>query len=534
MNRIKKTIALLIAAIMISGVAIAAPTQVEATNVTTAATNQESNQKEAQPKGRFEVITDAINIRDRAETSETRLGIVKKGDILSFYEKSGNWYKIKYKDDYAWVCAGTGSKKYVQEISGYLEVVATALNVRRAAKAAGTPLGILKKGTVVECRGKKGNWYKISYKGREGWICRSAKGSVYVKERSDPAVAIDEPTQEANYVYISSIPANIREKPNTKCKVVYKIVASTSDKAKYIPLNSAKLTNGFYSIKFQGKDCWVHKSNCKLVVSNPYDVTPVTDPTTTTTAATSTTTVTPTESTVSTTVSTTESTVSTTASTDSTTNTTTTTLAPPISDEPEEPEPPFVGPEPPIDDSMTTTSTTSTTKSYINEKFIGYLRIHANSYLKQYKEPRMGVGIYAEIAGSEEVGYYDTYKDGDDVWYCILYNGRVGWVKGIDGSEKYVDELPATYQTTTATQPAKKETGVIKVVSEKSISIYEKKDTGSYAFNTSIPNGAELQYLDKETVGSVTWYCVVYKGYIGYVIGKDGDTVNCQEVAQAE
>ena len=43
--------------------------------------------------------TDGLSVRSKASTNSTRLGFINKGDMLSFIQKEGNWYKTIYKEN---------------------------------------------------------------------------------------------------------------------------------------------------------------------------------------------------------------------------------------------------------------------------------------------------------------------------------------------------------------------------------------------------------------------------------------------------
>ena len=137
--------------------------------------------------------------------------------------------------------------------------------------------------------------------------------------------------------------------------------------------------------------------------------------------------------------------------------------------------------------------------------------------MKQYKEPRLGTGIYASVLPGEEVGYYEKIEErSGDVWFCILYKGKVGWIRGVEEGDRLVEVLPATYKTTGAT--VKTTTASASYVTvKKDCKIYEQASTGSKVFNTTITAGTQLKIYDTKVTGNGTWYEVCTKGYIGWI-----------------
>ena len=58
----------------------------------------------------------------------------------------------------------------VQKVSGKYEVTAKNLNIRTGSGTKYKKVGTLKKGTVITINGKKGNWYRFNYKGKNRYV----------------------------------------------------------------------------------------------------------------------------------------------------------------------------------------------------------------------------------------------------------------------------------------------------------------------------------------------------------------------------
>lgn len=113
-----------------------------------------------------------LNIRAQANSSSKKLGQFFQGDRIYIVDESGNWYKIRYCGQDAYVY-----KTYVDkdgEINNDIvtgTVTASSLYVRKGPNSVlYGKLGSLKNGTVVEIYEEKNGWYRISYGEGFGWV----------------------------------------------------------------------------------------------------------------------------------------------------------------------------------------------------------------------------------------------------------------------------------------------------------------------------------------------------------------------------
>lgn len=119
-----------------------------------------------------------LTVREKASTSSKCLGYLPKDTKVSIVRVTfDNWYKIKYKNSYAYVRGQyiklTSSVKVISRGT----VTSTTLNVRKSKSTSSTKLGTLKKGTRVAIVKKESNGcYKIIYGEQYGYIA-----SQYVK-----------------------------------------------------------------------------------------------------------------------------------------------------------------------------------------------------------------------------------------------------------------------------------------------------------------------------------------------------------------
>ncbi len=144
------------------------------------------------------VTTSSLNIRANASTNSSKIGSLKKGEIVEIENISSNgWYKIKYKKGYGYV-----SGKYIEVLNDSSDdttvikkgkINTTTLNVRSGSSTSSSKIGTLSKGTIVDIvKVEKNGWYKIKYKKGYGYISGSYVVDVDPNENEDNDSSNDE------------------------------------------------------------------------------------------------------------------------------------------------------------------------------------------------------------------------------------------------------------------------------------------------------------------------------------------------------
>ena len=156
-------------------------------------TNNNNNNGESQvtsKKGEVVGADVGLRIRSEASTSSSVLGYIYTGEKVEITGESGNWYKINYKGNVGFV-----SKDYIKEVNGegsnftqpdkpvvenkrgkVCNTGGSGLTVRTEASTGALALGYLMEGQVVEITGTSGDWYKIIFNGKPGYV-----SSQYIK-----------------------------------------------------------------------------------------------------------------------------------------------------------------------------------------------------------------------------------------------------------------------------------------------------------------------------------------------------------------
>lgn len=223
-------------------------------------------------KGTVINAPNGLRVREGAGTNYSVVGWLYNNDEVKIIQKSGQWYKIQAKGiegyvhgDYIKPIAGTnggnnsGSASESLSKKGKVVNVSTALRVRKEPNTTSEVLGFLYSGTIVDIKGKTGEWYKISYDGNDAYV-----HSDYVKEVSgDEAVGNNTPSvvikKKGKVVNVESS-LRVREKATTDSLVMgYLSPGETFDILDKVG-EWYKISFDTYSTKKQG---YVHKDYVK-------------------------------------------------------------------------------------------------------------------------------------------------------------------------------------------------------------------------------------------------------------------------------
>ncbi|PFB04583.1 SH3 domain-containing protein [Priestia megaterium] len=139
----------------------------------------------------YTVTASTLNVRSGAGTNYASIGSVTKGQKLSVVSKSGSWYKINYNGRTGYVSSDyvqtSGTTTPPAESTTYT-VTASTLNVRSGAGTSYASIGSVTKGQKLSVVSKSGNWYKINYNGRTGYV---SSDYVQASATASPKLVVD-------------------------------------------------------------------------------------------------------------------------------------------------------------------------------------------------------------------------------------------------------------------------------------------------------------------------------------------------------
>ena len=200
------------------------------------------------------IINSTVSMRKGPGTSYQRLETLKKGAKVSIVAKSSNnWYKIKYKDGYAYVYSNyvtldKNSEKFVKYNAA--GTTTTNVNVRISPSTSASKLGTLKKGTKVNIVAKSSYWYKIEYK----------KGYSYVSNKYITINKTD--NKEVAYTATGTTTTNltVRKTPSVKADKLGTLKKGTK-------VNIVAKSSYWYKIKYE--DGYAYASNKYITINSP-------------------------------------------------------------------------------------------------------------------------------------------------------------------------------------------------------------------------------------------------------------------------
>jgi cell wall-associated NlpC family hydrolase len=144
------------------------------------------------------VTADTLNIRNAPNTSSEVVFSVSMDEIVEILAESGEWFKIKYDGQEGWAFGQYISR--IGEVASLGIIDSNDVNVRSDGSLAAQVIDRVNTGDKVTVTERIGDWYKIGYADKEGWVYKDyltvigeaiAPGTVNADElnvRVDPSV----------------------------------------------------------------------------------------------------------------------------------------------------------------------------------------------------------------------------------------------------------------------------------------------------------------------------------------------------------
>ncbi len=163
------------------------------------------------PRGETARTTAGLRLRPSAGTSGDPIAIVPEGATVEVIGRDGNWRKVRWNGRTGWLysdylsgsaaASSTAASAPRSTTRGETARTTTGLRLRPSPGTSGAPIAIVPEGATVEVIGRDGNWRKVTWNGRTGWLysdylrssgdhAHGARGAVGVLEghpANDPA-----------------------------------------------------------------------------------------------------------------------------------------------------------------------------------------------------------------------------------------------------------------------------------------------------------------------------------------------------------
>lgn len=191
-----------------------------------------------EPK-QIEVIAESLNLRSEGSTKGYIKKVLKRGELLELLEdKGGGFIKVRtVEGEEGWV-----SKEYVKEREEEEKWVSKeGIEMRSGAGESYRVLKEIKEGEEVELKVEKGEWSKVKYEGRTGWV---KTGSIEKQIKSTSQAP------EIKYYKQARTELTVREGKGTETKKVG--VLKKGEK-----VGVYKEEGGWSRIEYKGRDRYV-------------------------------------------------------------------------------------------------------------------------------------------------------------------------------------------------------------------------------------------------------------------------------------
>lgn len=215
----------------------------------------------AEVMGLIAVTTDGLNVRTAPDTTSRVLGKVNTGGKLSVYAIEGNWLKVSYQGQYAYI-----SKSYAKFLEQNGNAIGSvqktvlanaAMNLYYKPTSSSKKLDLINQGKTLPVYKEIDGYYLTIVNGLPGYVVKSSTTEIYVEKPnvSDSNDTV-QPTGTMGVVTIGGL--NMRESANTTSKVL-----KTLSKGTTLSVHSI---SGFWAkVSTAGITGYVHKSYIKLV-----------------------------------------------------------------------------------------------------------------------------------------------------------------------------------------------------------------------------------------------------------------------------
>lgn len=207
------------------------------------------------------INVDLLNVRSGAGLTSSVIAKVKKGQTYDVVEKKNDWIKIKLSgNSTGWVADWLVTQKKVATSSsttlsvssgsGTVESKATKLRFRSGPGTSFSVIGVFDKGKTATYLKKSGEWIKISYSGKQGWVSAS-----YVKV-TEANKNTKSPSTVKKTASVTASSLNVRKTPSTQGARVGSLKKNEN-------VTVVKEQGNWTQIKTKSLQGWVHSNYLK-------------------------------------------------------------------------------------------------------------------------------------------------------------------------------------------------------------------------------------------------------------------------------
>lgn len=196
--------------------------------------------------------TSALNLRASASTSSKILLTMPQGAKVIVQSTSNGWSKVTYNGTEGYASADyLSASSAVSSSFGTGTITGSDVRMRSGAGTSYSIIGTYGKGTQMTVTGVNGNWYAVSYNGKDGYVC-----SDYMKVTSSGASSSSSTTTTTGTTSLSGTGtitgSSVRMRSGAGTN--YSILATF---AKGTKMEVTGKTGNWYAVKYDGKSGYV-------------------------------------------------------------------------------------------------------------------------------------------------------------------------------------------------------------------------------------------------------------------------------------
>ncbi len=216
------------------------------------------------------IKVDLLNVRSGAGLTYSVIAKVKKGQTYDVVEKKNDWIKIKLSNSSTGWVAGwlvtekkqpTSPKPTTSETVSKSSTVisnATGLRFRSGPGTTFSVIGVFDKGKSATYLEKSGNWVKISYSGKQGWV---SSQFVTIKNATTGGTSSSSPSVKTSAT-VTATSLNVRSSSSTKGSLIGSLKKNAT-------VNITKIQGDWAYIETSSIKGWVHRDYLKEGSSKP-------------------------------------------------------------------------------------------------------------------------------------------------------------------------------------------------------------------------------------------------------------------------
>lgn len=190
-----------------------------------------------------------LNVRTGPSMNDSIIGGLQNQSKVTILGESGNWYKIQYNNQEAYVSKDfvtlSSSKSKIAN-KGTYKVTADVLRVRSDASTSSSIVGLLSNGDEVTAESENNGWCKITYNNQTAYVSKDFLTPSSTDNSSSNSV------QSTSTLYVNADRLNFRTGPGTNYSIID--VLSNGDK-----IEVTGQSGNWYKVHYNGSDGYVSK-----------------------------------------------------------------------------------------------------------------------------------------------------------------------------------------------------------------------------------------------------------------------------------